>query len=237
MNLLLLPLGLLGGVVTTLSGMGGGMLLLLVLAALWGLPEALALTTPALLLANAHRTVLFRAHVRRDLVLRLALGLVPGALLGGATLHALPRGVQNGLLVLFTALALLRAGGRLRVALPLRFFAPAGFALGWMAAASGGAGMLLAPLLLAAGLTGSAYLGTVAATAVVMHLSRVGGYSLGGLLHGTHLLRSAVLAAGLLLGNVLGRSVRRRLSERWESRIELGTLLLCTTLSVLGVLR
>ena len=58
MTLALAALGTIAGILTTLAGQGGGLFLLLAIAALVGPHEALAITAPALLLGNLHRAVL-----------------------------------------------------------------------------------------------------------------------------------------------------------------------------------
>ena len=86
----LLALGLAAGVMTTLAGMGGGLMLLLALAALRDPHEALAMTAPALLIGNAHRAFMFRAHLRPSVSGRLVAGALPGAILGGVWALSLP---------------------------------------------------------------------------------------------------------------------------------------------------
>jgi hypothetical protein len=65
--LTLVPLGLLAGVLTTVAGMGGGMMLVVVLSLVWDPRVALASTAPALLVGNAHRAYLYRAQVARQI--------------------------------------------------------------------------------------------------------------------------------------------------------------------------
>ena len=76
---MLVMLGLMAGLVTTLAGMGGGMLLTLALAAWWGDPlRAIVVATPALLVGNAHRLLLFRQHVQWRLALPFVGAAHPG---------------------------------------------------------------------------------------------------------------------------------------------------------------
>ena len=106
----------------------------------------------------------------------------------------------------------------------------------WAASAtSGGAGLLVAPLFMAAGLTGTAYVATTAAAATAMQAGRVVAYGASGLVTGVTLAMSAVLVGALLGGNLLGERARRHLDAQRSRQIEMGTLVLCVALALLGV--
>ena len=83
---MVLLLGVLSGVLTTLAGLGGGMLLLLAIALLSSPQTALAVTAPALLLSNLHRAWVYRAHIARPVAVPFALGALPGSVLGAFAL-------------------------------------------------------------------------------------------------------------------------------------------------------
>lgn len=230
--LALVPLGLLAGVLTTVAGMGGGMMLVVVLSLVWEPRIALASTAPALLLGNVHRAYLYRSHVVRQIARPFVLGAVPGSFLGGLAVVALPASLVDVVLVLMTLLAFARAAGLFRWEPSAAQLLPAGAFIGATAATGGGAGMLTGPLFLSAGLRGEPYIATVAVAAVAMHVGRLAAYGLGGLVDATTLLHAAVLAVAILLGNGLGARLRHLVDEKLSTRLELGTL----TLAVLGAL-
>jgi uncharacterized membrane protein YfcA len=232
----LVLLGLLAGLVTTVAGMGGGLFLIVALGVSRGPHAALALSAPALLLANLHRAWLFRAHIDRDVATRLAAGAIPGAILGGLLLPAIPEAVVAGLLATTTVLALLRQTGRLRFD-PGRAGLVLGSALvGMFAGTSGGAAILMAPLVLAAGLHGERYLATIAIAAIALHIGRVLAYGSVGLLGVGDVPAIAALLVGLVVGNLCGRRVRRFVPARLEPVLELGALVATTLLAVVTVL-
>jgi hypothetical protein len=66
-----------------------------------------------------------------------------------------------------------------------------------------------------------------AAAAVALHLGRLGGYALGGVITTHTLALSAVLAAAILASNLIGDGVRRTLDRRAEVWIEHGALIAC----------
>src|SRR6188472_908814 len=101
-----LLLGLVAGVLTTIAGQGGGLLLLLACSALLGPHEALAVTAPALLLGNLHRSTLLRAHIDRTIALPVIAGAVPGALVGGMLAGITPAWALRVLLVGMTGISI-----------------------------------------------------------------------------------------------------------------------------------
>lgn len=232
MDLELVALGLVGGLLTTLAGMGGGLLIVAALGALRGPHEALAITTPALLVSNLHRGWMFRREIDRGVAQSFALGAVPGAVLGGLIVPTLPALVLSAILLGATAATLARAMGWWRVEPSRGAIGGGGFGIGLLAATAGGAGVLTGPLFSSAGLRGTRYVATIATGAVALHVGRVVGYGVGGLLAREQLESMLVLAVALVVGNLLGRQLRRRFEERHERVAELGTLVACTLLTV-----
>jgi uncharacterized membrane protein YfcA len=236
MTPLLIALGILSGVLTTVSGQGGGLMLLLAASALLGPHAALAVTTPALLLGNLHRAILFRRSIDRAVARRMVAGVVPGALLGGLAAGAAPGWFLKILLIAMTVLAIAKALGKLSFRVPTSALGPAGFGLGAMMGTAGGAGVLNAPVLLAYGLRGGAFIGTSATIAFAGHAGRIVGYSSLGLFTGERVLTAALVALAIFAGNALGERIRARaLSENTTTRLEYGMLVVCVALSVLGI--
>lgn len=234
----LAAMGVVAGALTSIAGQGGGLFLLVACTMLVGPHEALAMTAPALLAGNLHRAWVHRAHVERALAARIVAGALPGALLGGLVAGVLPPAAVSGVLVLTTSLAAAKALGWLRFSVPSRALAPAGLAIGGLTGTAGGAGVLLSPLLLSAGLSGARYVGTTSAVATVTHVGRVVAYGTVGLFsEDTRAVVGAalVLAVAIAAGNALSSHIRARLSSRAVVRLEWATLIVCVALSVAGV--
>lgn len=212
-------------------------MLVIALSVLKSAREALVVTTPALLLSNLHRAWLLRAAIDRRTAAAFALGAVPFAIVGGLVVPAIPERALSILLVASTLLVLARSRGLVTIRAHRGMVAPAGAAIGALAATAGGAGMLVGPLYLSLGLSGVAYVGTVAISAVALHLGRVVGYGVSGVLTIADLPSAAALLAGLILGNLVAHRLRGRLSPAAEGRIEVASLSLATILAVLGVAR
>ncbi|MBX3207714.1 MAG: TSUP family transporter [Labilithrix sp.] len=240
MTLVFLLLGLAAGVLTTIAGQGGGLLLLLACSALIGPHEALAITAPALLLGNLHRALLFRKYVDRPVAVRMIAGAVPGALAGGLLVGVTPAWALHGLLVVMTAAAIAKALGLVRFHVPRRALVPAGVVVGAMTGTSGGAGILFAPVLLSAGLTGKTFVATTSAVAVAAHVGRVAGYAGLGLFSRELIGPTLAVTAAIFAGNALGGRLHGLLTQDGTKTgrivaIEYGTLVVCVALSVAGL--
>jgi uncharacterized membrane protein YfcA len=211
------------------------MLLVLALSLLLGPAAALASTAPALLLGNVHRFALFRKQIDARVAYAYAAGAIPGSITGGLACAALPEWALHALMAVMAILAVLRSRGVFEVRLRTSWMVPAGFVIGALAATTGGAGLLAGPVLMAAGLKGDAYVATSAAASAATHAGRIIAYGAGGLFTGETPLIAAVLAAAILAGNVEGLRIRRRLAATTPARLELGALVGCVALSIIGL--
>ncbi|HEX7671192.1 MAG TPA: TSUP family transporter [Polyangiaceae bacterium] len=231
----ILALGLVAGVLTTLAGAGGGVLLVVSLSLLLGPHIALAATAPTLLVGNAHRLSLYRDRVDRSVALRVIAGALPGSLLGGALAVSIPTGALRALFAVVAAFAIARTLGALVWNPPRRLLAPVGALMGGVSATSGGAGLLLSPLLLSTGLTGEAYIATSAAVALTTHMGRLVGYGARGLLSREVLAYAGIATVAVVAGNLLGDKLRPFLDKPKIILLENGTLAVCAALAAAGL--
>ena len=214
--LVVLALGIIAGLTTTVAGVGGGLVLTLALSPLIGPHAALAVAAVPLVIGNAHRVVLFRRYVDRGVVTRIGLGIVPGVIVGTWLVGALSPAALQLLLIATVALAVLRElsskwldklGGH-------HLLVPGGAALGFTSAAAGAGGLIAGPLLLAANLRGPQLVAAAATIGVIVNTTRVTTYAATGLLDPTHLPTGAILTLALILGNTLGHRLRPHLGPR-----------------------
>ncbi|MFF5173629.1 sulfite exporter TauE/SafE family protein [Micromonospora sp. NPDC000089] len=200
---------------SAVTGFGGGVLLLPVFAALFGLRVAVPVLTLAQLASNGARVWLNRRELDCRLVGRFALGAVPLALAGALLLAHAPLAALKRLLGVFLlGVVAWRRWGPRPGRPGDRTFVAVGAASGLGSALLGSVGPLTAPFFLAYGLTRAAYVGTEAAGAVTLHLAKLTGYAAGGLLSGQVLLLGAALTPATLLGAAAGRRIVARISDR-----------------------
>jgi len=228
--------GIAAGLITTVAGMGGGLLLLLVLAVISGDPlQALVVTSPALLLGNGHRLWRYRHDVDRATALPLALGAVPTALVVGMLTAQAPVAFIRWAMLGVALLAAARGLGLWRWVPPTSWGFPIGLTAGAVQATAGGSGVLLAPYLMGRDLVGRPYVATIAAVAVALHVSRFAGYGAGGLVHLDDLLAGTALAGTILVGNRLGEWLSGGIDDALQRRLQVGVLVGCAVMGVAGL--
>ena len=201
--------------VSAVAGFGGGVLLLPVFTALFGLRAAVPMLTLTQLSSNGSRLWLNRREVRWRPVGWFAAGAVPFAVLGAVLLTRAPlHALQRALGVFLIGVVLWRRRNRRPDPPDDRLFAGIGAASGFGSALLGSVGPLTAPFFLAAGLTRAAYVGTEAAAALTMHLTKTAAYGTGDLLTGQVLLYGAALTPATAAGAWVGRKIVGRVSDR-----------------------
>ncbi len=222
--------------VSAVAGFGGGVLLLPVFTALFGLRAAIPMLTLAQLVSNGSRVVLNRHHLRWRLIRNFAIGSVPLAVAGGLLFATAPLdGLQR---LLGTFLLLMVLWRRLRPTPPRvsqRAFVGVGAASGLGSALLGSVGPLTAPFFLAYGLVRDAYIGTEAASAVVLHAAKLVAYGTGDLLTAQVLLLGLVLAPATMAGALVGKRTIHKISDPVFVALVEGALVVSGILLLLGV--
>lgn len=228
--------GLLSGLATTVAGMGGGLMLLIALTVLLDDPvTALVVSSPALLLGNVHRLWMYRSHVDRPIALGFVSGAMPAAFVAGLLVVSVPEAALRWLLFGVALVAATRGLGLWSFRPKPAWGPPLGVLAGGLHSTAGGAGVVLAPYLMARELVGPAYVGTMAATAVGLHLARLAAYGAGGLVDGGSVGTGLLLAGCIMVGNAVGARVSLLLSEASQRRVQVGALLATAGLAVVGV--
>jgi len=227
-----LALGLAAGTLTTLTGAGGGVFLIVALSLLQGPHVALAASAPTLLVGNLHRVWLYRAQVDGKTARSVILGALPASVLCGLLAVSLPPLVLQAMFLGVTGFAVARAMGRLRWSPRATLLTPYGAVVGGMSATSGGAGLLMAPLLLSTGLSGKPYVATSAAIALATHVGRLSAYGARGLMTPAVVTVALSATVAVVAGNVLGDRVRGYFDAERTRRLELATLALSSALAL-----
>ena len=199
---------------SAVTGFGGGVLLLPVFTALFGLRVAVPMLTLAQLSSNGSRLWLNRRDIRWPLVGWFALGAVPFAVGGAVLLSQAPLSPLKRVLGAFLIGVVAWRRLRPRPGRPGdRAFIGVGAASGFGSALLGSVGPLTAPFFLAYGLTRAAYIGTEAA-ALTLHLTKTAAYGAGDLLTGRIVLYGAALTPVIMAGAWTGRRIVASISDR-----------------------
>jgi uncharacterized membrane protein YfcA len=209
---------------SAVAGFGGGVLLLPVFTALFGLRVAVPMLTLTQLSSNGFRAWLNRRELRWSLIGWFALGAVPFAIAGGLVLAHAPLGPLKRVLGAFLIGVVVWRRARPHPRKPSdRSFAAVGAVSGLGSALLGSVGPLTAPFFLAYGLARAAYIGTEAASALTMHLAKLAAYGAGELLGVRVLVFGLALTPATLAGAWVGKRIVGRISDRvFVLLVELG---------------
>lgn len=198
-------------VLSAVAGFGGGVLLLPVFVAVFGPRDAVAVLTVAQLASNGSRVWFNRSEVDRRLVTIFAAGAVPAAVLGALLLTSAPLPVLTRVIGVFLLTTVVWRRVRPAAArVGDRGFAAIGAASGFGSALVGSVGPMVAPFFLARGLTHGAYIGTEAASAVVMHLTKLVVFSAAAVLT----LHTGLIGLALAPASAAGAWVGKQILDR-----------------------
>lgn len=201
---------------SAVAGFGGGVLLLPIFVAALGARDAVAVLTVAQLASNGSRVWLNRAEIDTRLVRVFALGAIPAATAGAVLLSAAPlpalTKVIGGFLLIMVVWRRIRPGAARIGDLA---FAGVGAASGFGSALVGSVGPMVAPFFLARGLVRGAYIGTEAASAVVMHATKLIVFGAAAVLT----VRTGLIGLALAPASAAGAWTGKRIVDRLPTRI------------------
>jgi uncharacterized membrane protein YfcA len=209
---LALGAGALGGLV----GTGSSLVLLPVLVTLYGPRMAVPMMGIAAVMANLARVSAWWRYIQWRPVLAYAVPGLPAAALGAHTLLTISPRLVDGLLgAFFLVMIPVR---RMMVAqawhVRLWHLGVAGAVVGFLTGLVLSTGPLSVPIFTGFGLSGGAFLGSEAASALLLYSAKLGTFGQSGVLS-THLVASGILiGAALMVGPFLIRRFVHRLSPQ-----------------------
>lgn len=193
-------------VLSAVVGMGGGMALLAVMAALLPAADVVPLHGVVQLTSNGTRTLLLMRHVHRRIfaiyIVPALVGVAVGARLyfGGDVAWFRPA-VGTFILIWLVSLRFEPRLGRL----PFWTFAPLGLFVGLAASLVGATGPLIAPFFLREDLTPEEVIGTKAAIQITTHGAKIPAFAALGFGYLEHLGLLVPLVAAAVVGTIVGR--------------------------------
>ncbi|MFF1720520.1 TSUP family transporter [Streptomyces sviceus] len=193
---------------SAVAGFGGGVLLLPVFVAVLGTRDAVAVLTVAQLASNGSRVWFNRTEIDRRLVGTFAMGAAPAAAAGAALFATAPLPALTRLIGVFLLVMVAWRRWKPHAA---RLDDKAFAAVGAASALVGSVGPMVAPFFLARGLMRGAYIGTEAASAVVMHLTKLVVFGAAAVLTATSATIGLALAPASAAGAWAGKKIVDRL--------------------------
>lgn len=201
------------------AGLGGGVLLLAVMATIF--PPAVLIPLHGTIQAgnNVSRGIIMRRHITWGMIPAFALGTFLGAIIGGQVVVALPTALLQSVLGAFVLYVCWAPKPESHQA----YSGPKFFILGAVGTLVsmfvGATGTLLAPFIRAATSGRHEYLATHAVLMVLLHGLKLAAFISLGFSFGAYLPLLVVMIGTSALGNVFGQSVLNKLSEKLFHRI------------------
>jgi uncharacterized membrane protein YfcA len=206
--LVALAAGALGGLV----GTGSSLVLLPILVTMYGPRIAVPVMGIAAVMANVGRVAAWWRQICWRPVLAYALPGAPAAVIGAHTLLTISQTLVDGVLgAFFLAMVPVRrivAARQWRVR--LWQLTIAGAVVGFLTGLILSTGPLSVPMFTGYGLGGGAFLGSEAASALVLYSAKMATFGEFGALTGTVLVRGLAIGAALMIGPFLARIIVRR---------------------------
>ncbi|GAB2983814.1 sulfite exporter TauE/SafE family protein [Amycolatopsis acidiphila] len=214
--LLLFVLALAAGVLSGVVGTGSSLVLLPVLVALYGPRVAVPVMAIASVFGNVGRVVAWWREIRWRPVLAYSLTGVPAAVLGAHTLLTIPPAVVDVFLAVFflAMIPMRRLIRRIRIRIRLWHMAVAGALVGFLTGLVVSTGPLSVPVFTGYGMSGGAFLGSEAASAVLLYAGKLATFGFSDVLAPPVIARGLAIGVALLAGSMLAKRIVRRLRER-----------------------
>jgi uncharacterized membrane protein YfcA len=206
---LALGAGALGGLV----GTGSSLVLLPVLVMLYGPRTAVPMMGIAAVMANIGRVAAWWRLIRWQPVLAYAIPGAPAAVLGAHTLLTIsPKIIDGFLAVFFLAMIPIRRVMAARAwQVRLWQLGVAGAVVGFLTGLVLSTGPLSVPIFTGYGLSGGAFLGSEAASSLLLYTAKLVTFGQSGVLTTTLVTRGVTIGAALMLGPFLTRRIVGRL--------------------------
>lgn len=227
-ELLLIFIAFFTSTLTAVLGLGGGLLLLALMAMI--LPPIAVIPVHGLvqLCSNLSRAWFGRSELVTALLMPFAVGVLLGGLCGLPALKSFPATALPLPLGLFILLLTWLPQGPATLKLPGKFFT-LGLINGFITLFVGATGPLNMPVLLRHGLTANQAVATMAALMTIVHLVKIAVFGLLGFAFASYLPLIAGMIISVTAGSWFGTKVRRRVPGnflRWVIKLLLTLLAL-----------
>lgn len=206
---------LITSVISAVAGLGGGIILLAVIAQFRPPVEAIPIHGGIQLVSNGSRAVILRRNVNWSAVAHGSVLLFPAALLGVAVASSIPESATRLVMAAFMLVVTWRPSllrwdrpGRTN-----RSLIPVGALSGFLSATVGASGPVTSPFYRAVTVSHQAFVATAAATQVIGHLAKIVGFALDGFDPLDHVAVIAIGIAGVLVGTWVGTNLLSRVDE------------------------
>lgn len=212
--LIILSAAFAASIVAGIAGTGGGIILLPVLVASFGIRDAVPLYAVAQLIGNLSRVGFNWPLIQFPVVAWFAVGAIPFSVLGSWLFTQIPDAGLFKFLGGFLIVSVIwrRWRGRSNTTFSVRWFAPIGAVFSLVSAIAGSAGPFLAPFYLSYGLVKAAFIGSEALGTAIMHVTKLASYQSLGAISPLAWMNGLFVGSVMILGSYTGKNLLEKLS-------------------------
>lgn len=236
---LLAVLAVAAGVLSGVVGTGSSLILLPVLVWLYGPRVAVPVMGIAAVIGNVGRVMAWWHQIKWRPVVAYAVPGVPAAALGAHTLLTIPPTLVDGVLAAFfiAMIPLRRSAAVKRWRFTLWHMALAGALVGFLTGMLLSTGPLSVPIFTAYGLAGGAFLGTEAASSLLLYGGKLATFGAAGALTHATVARGLAIGAALMFGSIVARRIVGRIGVHAYQLLIDAVLLVGATTMVVTIVR
>lgn len=220
------------GILSAVAGLGGGVILLGVLAQFYAPTTAIPIQGGIQLVSNSSRAVMLRKDINWPVVIQASILIFPASFLGVAVATSIPEDATRILLGMFLLIITWRPTWlrwRTDDHLPRGAMVGVGAASGFLNSTVGASGPFTSPFFKAATASHVAFVATAATSQILAHISKLWAFIVDGFDIGEHLSLMVVGAVGTFLGTRIGGRLLNRSDDKVLNRV------FTTVLTILAV--
>ncbi|MBI2027825.1 MAG: sulfite exporter TauE/SafE family protein [Deltaproteobacteria bacterium] len=205
---------LLTSILSGTIGMGGGILLLAVMAQYFPLAVLIPLHGIIQLFSNTSRVIYSYKYFQKHIVIHFAIGAILGAVIGSQVVLVIPDTIYKIILGFFIISLTFIRSPKFKVKSQFKWISVGGVST-FLGILLGATGPLIAPFYLSENLRKDVLVATKAACQIFTHLFKVITFFMIGFAIGPHLPILAVMTAMVFLGNYIGKLLLHQVSDKW----------------------
>ncbi len=205
------------GILSAVAGLGGGVILLGVLAQFFAPTTAIPIQGGIQLVSNTSRAAMLRRDINWPVVMQASILMLPASFLGVAVATSIPEDATRILLGVFLLIVTWRprwlrwsSDGQL----PRGALVGVGAASGFLNSTVGASGPFTSPFFKAATASHVAFVATAATSQILAHVSKIWAFIVDGFDIGEHLSLMVVGALGTFIGTRIGGRLLHRSDDK-----------------------
>jgi uncharacterized membrane protein YfcA len=213
-SLLILSITALGSsIVSGITGMGGGTIMLAVIAMLIDTSYVVPLHASIQLVSNSTRLLLFLKHIKWKILLFFVIGIIPGAILGINIFNKIDKNIIKLLMGIFILLITLAPKSKNETKVSYSLFAPIGFVAGIIGIFFGAIGPFIAPFFIRKDVIKEELVATKAACQMITHMIKLIIFGFIGINIIENWKVFITLGVLVVVGTLIGKKLLNKLSD------------------------